>query len=121
MCRELVVAPLNVGKALRGFASGHRDESGLKSATLKTGDGFGGKAPGDVGVRDDSATGAEFQAATFLAETWQKLRGDLDLITALAQGDFDGAHLSSIRIGAGESKRGIDVSPSGGPEFSHLL
>ena len=94
MRREPVIATLHGLEALRRFTGGHDDQRRLKARTQKRIVSRLGVFASDVDVSDDGAAVAEFETRTFRAQLAKQAGADLDVVTAIAERNFDRAHVA---------------------------
>ena len=102
--REQVVAGLNGFQTFGRFARRNHNQRRRKACRGEGIESRFGKPSADVGVGDDGATRAEFQARTFAAELVNQTRRNFDRVTAISQLYGNGAHGPRIKAERAVSK-----------------
>ena len=90
--RQGVVAALDGIQALGSFARRHGDEGWYKSSPPERLLCLASVTWRDIGIGNDCAAGAQFEAGALAAQVNQKTWTNLDVVTARPKPHFDDAH-----------------------------
>ena len=94
---ELIVARLDGFQTLGAFARWRGYRHSVEAGSCKSFPRGLAETRRYVRIRNDGATSVEFESRAFLAQAGQETIPDLDVVTAMAQWDFDDAHAPRIR------------------------